>query len=107
MISCLRFEIVHFSCSWLILLVLGAATACGTPTTTRLLVFSVTNEFGRTVTEIRKQPCGDLEFAFVPIEDSRLGVEETGGVAFDSRGRIVGEQRGLRMLSGARWVLRR
>ena len=74
MISCLRFEIVHFSCSWLILLVLGAVMACGTPTTTRLPVFSVTNELGRAITGIRKKPCGDLEFAFVPIEDLRLGV---------------------------------
>ncbi len=116
-ISCIRFEISRFWVVWSIPLVLGAAIACGTPVPKRAFVLSVSNELGRTITEIRKKSCGDLELAFVPIEDSRLGPGETRGVvlpptcvdlvAFDSRGRIVGEQRGLTMRPGARWMLRR
>ncbi len=113
MISCIRFEIRRFWVVWSILLILGAAIACGTP----VPILSVSNDFGRTLTEIRKKSCGDIELAFVPIEDSRLGPGETRGVvlplthadlvAYDSRGRIVGEQRGLTLRPGARWVLRR
>lgn len=117
MISCIRFEIRRFWVVWSILLILGAAIACGTPVPKRVLILSVSNDLGRTLTEIRKKSCGDIELAFVPIEDSRLGPGETRGVvlpptcvdlvAFDSRGRIVGEQRGLTLRPGARWVLRR
>lgn len=101
----------------LILLVVGVAVACAAPPTPRALVLDITNDLGRTVLEIRRKPCGDLELAFVPIKDSRLAAGQTHGivlpptcvdlVAFDVRGRIVGEQRGLKMLPGARWVLRR
>ena len=99
------------------LLLLGSAMACAQPEPSRVLVIDITNELGRTVSEIRQKPCGDLELAFVAIEDSRLAPGETQGiilpptcidlVAFDARGRIVGEQRGLTMMPGARWVLRR
>ena len=116
-ISYVRFEIGRFSVAWLILFVLGAGMACGTRVPKRELVLNVTNELGRTITEIRKKPCDDLELAFVPIEDSRLGPGETRRVAlpptcvdlvaFDSRGRVVGEMPGLTMLPDARWVLRR
>jgi hypothetical protein len=101
----------------LILLVVGVAVACAGPPTPRALVLDITNDLGRTVLEIRRKPCGDLELAFVSIKDSRLAPGQTHGivlpptcvdlVAFDVRGRIVGEQRGLKMLPGARWVLRR
>ena len=80
-------------------------------------MLSVSNELGRSIIEIGRKECDDLELALVPIGDSKLAAGETRGfelpptrvdlAAIDGRGRLVGEQRGLRMLPGARWVLRR
>jgi hypothetical protein len=113
----IRSEFRRFAVPSLMLVALMVSTGCRTPVSTSLLVLTVTNDLGRTISEIRKKPCGDLGLALVPIEDSRFGPGETRGVvlpptcvdlvAFDSHGRIVGEQRGLTMLAGARWVLRR
>jgi hypothetical protein len=96
---------------------LVAMVACAAPPSTRTLVLQVTNELGRTIAEIHRKSCDDLELAFSPLEASRLEPGEKRGfvlpptcvdlVAYDSRGRIVGEQRGLRMLPDATWVLRR
>lgn len=113
MISCLR----HILRALLISIVLMTATACAHPATSHALLLSISNELGRTIAEVRMKPCGDLEIAFVLVEESRIGAGETRGielpptcvdvVAFDTRGRIVGEQRELNMLPGASWVLRR
>ena len=96
---------------------LVAMVACASPPPPRLLVFQVSNELGRAIGEIHMKPCGDLELAFVPIEGSDMAPGESRGlllpptcvdlVAYDLRGRVVGEQRGLRMLPDASWVLRR
>ncbi|HKK52128.1 MAG TPA: hypothetical protein VKA74_11100 [Myxococcota bacterium] len=96
------------------LLCVGLACASPPP---RTLVLSVSNELGRTLGEIRRKECEAPESALAPIPGSRLASGETRRfilppscvdlVAVDVRGRIVGEQRGLRMLPGARWVLRR
>ena len=123
MISYIRFQTGRSSaaCSSLLglsgLVGLGIAMACATPAPPPALFLSVTNELGRTISEIRTKSCGDLELAFVPIEGSRFGPGETRAielpptcvdlVAFDTRGRVVGEQRELTMLPEARWVLRR
>lgn len=117
MTSFIRFASLRISIALFLSLALGATLACRTPVQAHALVLSVSNRLGRTIVEIREKPCGDLELAFVPIEGSRLGPGETRGielpstcvdlVAFDSRGRVVGEQRGLTMVPGARWVLRR
>jgi hypothetical protein len=100
-----------------LLVLFVAMVACASPPPTRTLVLQVTNEQGRTIAEIHSKSCDDLELAFSPIEASRLEPGEKRGfvlpptcvdlVAYDSRGRIVGEQRGLRMLPDATWVLRR
>jgi hypothetical protein len=102
----------------LVCLTVVVVTACAQPPPpARTLVLSVSNELGRTINEIQRKACEDPDTAFVPIEESRLAAGETRGfvlppscvdlVAFDARGRIVGEQRGLTMLPGASWVLRR
>ena len=102
----------------ILLATLVASWACAqSPPPARTLVLNVTNELGRTINEIERKACDDPDTAFAPIEESRLAAGETRGfvlpptcvdlVAFDARGRIVGEQRGLTMLPGASWVLRR
>jgi hypothetical protein len=102
----------------LLMLVLVASWACAhPPAPARTLVLTVSNQLGRTISEIQRKACSDPETAFVPIAESRLGSGETRGfvmpptcvdlVAFDGRGRIVGEQRDLVMLPGASWALRR
>ena len=103
---------------WTILLaaLLGMAS-CASPPPPRTLVLRVSNQLGRPVAEIRSKSCEEGEYAMEPLEDSRLGPGDTKGfvlppscvdlVAYDERGRIVGEQRELRMLPGASWVLRR
>jgi hypothetical protein len=101
-----------------VVILLVAAVACATPSAPpRLLVLQISNDLGRSIAEIHKKPCGDLDMAFTPIERSRFAPGEKRGlvlpsicidlIAYDSRGRIVGEQRGLEMLPDASWVLRR
>ncbi len=91
--------------------------ACTSPTARPEILLRVSNELGRDIAEIRKKPCRDLDLAYVPIPGSNLSPGEVRAIAlpescidliaYDSRGRIVGEQRGLEMLPGATWVLRR
>jgi hypothetical protein len=98
-------------------ILLVGALACLAPQPRRTLGLSVSNQLGRSIAEIRRKPCGDLELAFKPIDASRVPSGETRGfllpptcvdlIAYDERGRLVGEQRGLRMVPGASWVLRR
>ena len=106
------------STSWLgIAVIVLALSGCATPEPRSTLTLRVSNELGRTISELRRKPCGDLELSFVAIEESRI---ESGAareiqlprscvdiVAFDERGRIVGEQRNLKMMPGSSWVLRR
>jgi hypothetical protein len=71
----------------------------------------------RSISEIHKKSCGDLELSFEPIADWHLPAGEKRGltlpstcidlIAYDSRGHIVGEQRGLEMLPDATWQLRK
>ncbi len=101
----------------LFVVMLVAVVACASPPPVRSLVFEVSNELGRAIGAIYKKPCGDLELAFSPIEDSDLAPGESRGlrlpstcvdlIAYDLRGRVVGEQRGLVMLPEASWVLRK
>jgi hypothetical protein len=94
-----------------------ALAACTTTPAERVLVLHISNELGRSIAKIHQKSCGDLEMSFEPIERSHFAPGEERGlvlpptcvdlVAYDSRGRIVGEQRGLEMLPNARWVLRR
>jgi len=100
-----------------VVILLVAAVACAASPPARLLVLQVSNELGRSIAEIHKKSCGDLDLAFSPIEGSAFAPGETRGlilpptcidlIAYDLRGRIVGEQRGLTMLPDASWVLRR
>ena len=100
-----------------LLVVTVLTVACSSLAPARPLVFHVSNELGRPIGAIHQKPCGDLELAFSPIEDSDLAPGESRGfllpstcvdlIAYDLRGHIVGEQRGLVMLPDATWVLRR
>lgn len=100
-----------------IAVLLVGSSACAKPAPDPTLPLRVSNELGRTISELRKKPCGDLEMAFVPIEKSRIRSGEVRAidlprtcvdvVAFDARGRIVGEQRNLKMMPSASWVLRK
>ncbi|HEB91132.1 MAG TPA: hypothetical protein ENI85_16270 [Deltaproteobacteria bacterium] len=100
---------------WLIPVAL--VLACAAPSPRRGILLHVSNDLGRDIVEIRQKPCHDLDLSFVPIEGSHLSPGETRAivlpescidlVAYDSRGRIVGEQRGLEMLPGSTWVLKR
>ncbi len=102
---------------WLAWCVVGSTLACAHAAPPPRLVLDVTNELGRAISEIRQKSCGDLDLAFVIVPDSRIAAGQTRGielprtcvdiVAFDARGRVVGEQRALKMLPGASWVLRR
>ena len=98
--------------------ILIAFISCaGPPSPPSQLVLFVSNELGRSVAEIHKKACDDLDLSFEPIEGSRLAAGERRGlvlpstcvdlIAYDSRGHIVGEQRGLEMLPDAKWVLRK
>ena len=99
------------------MLIIMMTVACVSPPPARQLELRVSNELGRDIAEIRKKPCDDLEFAYVAIDGSNLAPGERRNiilpatcvdlVAYDAYGRIVGEQRGLEMLPGATWVLRR
>jgi len=99
------------------LLALAGALSCAHAAPVRTLVLNVSNELGRPIGEIQRKACEEPETAFVKLEESHLSVGETRGfvlpptcvdlIAFDARGRIVGEQRELTMLPGASWVLRR
>lgn len=102
----------------LIGILLVATISCASPQpAAQSLVLEISNELGRTIAEIHTKSCDDLDLAFSPIDDSHFASGETRGlvlpptcvdlVAYDSRGRIVGEQRGLKMRPDARWVLRR
>ena len=100
-----------------VVILLVAAVACTKSLPAETLILQISNQLGRSISEIHKKPCGDLEISFTPIESSRFAPGESRGlvlpatcvdlVAYDSRGHIVGEQRGLTMRPGARWVLRR
>lgn len=88
---------------------------CAKPPPAETLVLEVSNRLGRSIAEIHKKPCGDMDLSYSPIAGSRVGTGEQRGlvlpatcvdlVAYDSRGRVVGEQHGLTMRLGARWVL--
>ncbi|MCB9725759.1 MAG: hypothetical protein H6748_17050 [Spirochaetaceae bacterium] len=101
----------------ILLALLLCVASCASPPPPRTLVLRVSNQLGRPVAEIRSKPCEAGEYAMEPLEDSRLGPGDTKGfvlppscvdlVAYDERGRVVGEQRELRMMPGASWVLRR
>lgn len=98
-----------------VLLIVCMGIACSTPKPPRRLVLQVTNQLGRDIAEIQKSKCGDSNS--VVLEDSRIPAGQRRGfelpptcvdlVAYDARGRIVGEQRNLKMLPGATWVLQR
>ena len=100
-----------------LLLALAGLFSCAQAPPGRTLVLSVSNELGRPISEIQRKACEEPETAFVTIEESHLSTGETRGfvlpptcvdlIAFDARGRIVGEQRDLTMVPGASWVLRR
>jgi hypothetical protein len=76
----------------------------------------VSNQLGRAIAEIWQKGCDETDGELVELPDSRLRPGETRGfvlpptcvdlVAYDERGRLVGQQRDLHMLPGATWVLR-
>jgi len=94
---------------------IAAVIGCASPSP-RTLVLSVSNELGRNIAEIWQKSCDEQESGLVEIENSKLRPGESRGfvlpptcidlLAFDERGRLVGQQRELSMLPGARWVLR-
>jgi hypothetical protein len=100
----------------LLALVGTQALACATAAP-RVLVLHVTNELGRTIEEIRMKGCDEPESSLETIDDSKLapGLSRrfempptcVDLVAYDARGRVVGEQRELTMISSATWVLKR
>jgi len=115
-VSGCRGRSIHSPCAWIATAAFALA-ACAGPAPRQTLGLRVSNELGRPIAELRKKPCGDIELAFTTIDASRI---EPGAVreiqlprscidivAFDERGRIVGEQRNLKMMPGSSWVLRR
>ena len=100
-----------------VLIALTFSTSCATRRSNEALVLVVSNELGRTIAEIWRKDCTQPKSEFTEIKDSKLHPGEVGRfelpptcvdlAAYDERGRLVGEQRDLRMLPGARWVLRR
>ncbi|MEZ4216173.1 MAG: hypothetical protein R3E88_06825 [Myxococcota bacterium] len=91
--------------------------ACAAPAPERAPVLTIHNALARTVREVRVKPCEADDAAFRPLADVALRAGETRRVelpstcidlvAVDDRDRVVGEQRGLVMLPGATWTLRR
>jgi hypothetical protein len=98
-------------------LAMAAGFACASPPPPRTLVLSVSNQLGRPIAEIWQKDCDEADSGLVELENSTLQPGEERGfvlpptcvdvLAFDERGRLVGQQRELHMLPGARWVLRR
>ena len=96
------------------LLLLGLA--CATPAAAPP-VLVVQNALGRSVETIQQKGCNAPELEFASLDDSKVRAGQTRRfalsqpcvdlVALDARGRIVGDQRGLRTRNGARWTLRR
>lgn len=94
----------------------GMAGCARPPAPRTPLVLSVANHLGRTIAEIRRKDCSEAESSLAALAESRIASGETRRfelppscvdlIAIDERGRVVGEQRGLRMLPGATWVLR-
>ncbi len=92
-----------------------ALAACANPPTPPL-VLTVKNASDERIEAIYMKPCGADDLAFQELPGTRLKPDHRVEVelpphcidlvAYEERGRLVGEQRGLRMLPGSSWIIR-
>ncbi|MFK7898946.1 MAG: hypothetical protein AB8G23_24160 [Myxococcota bacterium] len=100
----------------LIGLLLWTVSGCASPPPSRL-VLTISNQSGRGITAVHQKDCEAGELELEPREDSEIRSGQTRRfvmppscvdlVAYDARGRVVGEQRAMTVIQGARWELRR